>query len=159
MSPDDLKAEKPRAGERLNQPLALSHGTIECRSFAASRPFYEEFLGLETVRHYKVSMLMRFPKNDWVVVCMQVGAKAHGNHRLNHWGLDLGSRAEVDAAHARAIKYKERYGIGRITKPNGQHGNYGFYLRDLDDNWWEFQYVAPGMAYEEKFQRGDQFPD
>ena len=38
------------------------------------------------------------------------------------------------------------------------HGNYQFYFRDLDDNWWEFQYVGPGMSYDDKFARGDKIP-
>ena len=36
------------------QPMLLSHGTLMCRNLADSRRFYEEFLGLEVVRHAKL---------------------------------------------------------------------------------------------------------
>ena len=45
--------------EPLNRPKILSHGTLECRDMAATRRFYEEFLGLETVRHSKNSFKFR----------------------------------------------------------------------------------------------------
>ena len=49
---------KPRV-EPLNRPRMLTHGTLECRSLAASRPFYEEFLGLECVHHAPRAMMLR----------------------------------------------------------------------------------------------------
>lgn len=152
------RAETGSSEKALNAPKSFSHGTLECHDLAASRKFYEEFLGLETVRHAPVAMLLRFPGNDWAVVCMGVGDKAQGNKILNHWGLDMNSREEVTEAHARAEKYKDAFGIQKITKPLDTHGNYQFYILDLDGNWWEFQYVPEGMSYDEKFERGDQFP-
>ena len=141
-----------------NRPLKFSHGTLECRDLSKSRKFYEEFLGLETVRHADIAMLLRFPGNDWAVVCMEVGDKAKGNRVLNHWGLDLSTPEEVDSAHARCHELKEKYGIRKITTPKETHGNYQFYFVDLDGNWWEFQYVGPGMSYDDKFARGDKLP-
>ena len=145
-------------GDVHNHPLKFSHGTLECRDLSKSRKFYEEFLGLETVRHADLAMLLRFPGTNWAVVCMGVGDKAKGNRVLNHWGLDLKSPEEVDQAHALCHEFKEEYGIGKITTPMETHGNYQFYFRDLDDNWWEFQYVSEGMSYDDKFARGDKIP-
>jgi len=58
----------------------------------ASRPFYEEFLGLDVVRHGPRSMLLR-SGGYWAVVCLEVGAgrvRPVGVH--NHWGIDLESK-------------------------------------------------------------------
>ena len=41
------------AGTGLVNTTRFSHGTLECHDLAASRRFYEEFLGLECVRHGK----------------------------------------------------------------------------------------------------------
>ncbi len=148
-----------RVGDKvLNRPKLFSHGTLECRDLSASRKFYEEFLGLETVRHADRAMLLRFPGNDWAIVCMGVGDKARGNRVLNHWGLDLASKAEVDHAYARCLEFKDTYGIRKVTKPKETHGNYQFYFTDLDGNWWEFQYVSEGFSYDDKFERGDILP-
>jgi catechol-2,3-dioxygenase len=41
------------------KPYALTHGTLECRSLRETRKFYEEFLGLEVVRHAPPGMMFR----------------------------------------------------------------------------------------------------
>ena len=57
----DNTAERPpkSAVAPLNRPKIFSHGTLECRSFRDSRPFYEEFLGLDCVRHAQKAMMLR----------------------------------------------------------------------------------------------------
>jgi predicted lactoylglutathione lyase len=79
------------------------------------------------------------------------------------WGIDLGSREEVDRALALANEHKERYGIHQISRITEHHGGYSFYFRDLDENYWEFQYVGgdygkEGGYYDQKFTRGDVLP-
>ena len=39
------------------RPYVMSHGTMEVYSLKDSRRFYEEFLGLECVRHAKPAMV------------------------------------------------------------------------------------------------------
>jgi len=41
------------------KPYVMSHGTMEVYSLKESRKFYEEFLGLECVRHAKPAMVVR----------------------------------------------------------------------------------------------------
>ena len=45
--------------ESIVKPYVMSHGTMECYSLKESRKFYEEFLGLECVRHAKPAMVVR----------------------------------------------------------------------------------------------------
>ena len=136
------------------QPKLLSHGTLMCRNMAQSRRFYEEFLGLEVVRHAEPAMMLRL-RSGMYVVCVCRGEHLPNQHVLTHWGLNLASREEVEHAYADAHRLKERYGIRKITKIKDQHGAYAFYLQDLDNNWWEIQYEA--RTIDAFFSRGDLF--
>ena len=82
----------------INQPYVLGHGTLECRDITETRRFYEEFLGLETVRHAAPAFAFRLGLK-FHVFCVEVGDKIHDVSFLTHWGLDVRTRGEVDAAH------------------------------------------------------------
>ena len=142
-----------RSVDSVVKPLMLSHGTLECRDLAASRRFYEEFLGLECVRHNEPAMLVR-KGGYWCIVCVGLGKAPEGTQLLNHWGLDVATKEEVDAAYGKAMELKERYGIRTVTKPGDQHGVYSFYMQDLDGNWWEIQKVPDGQI-DACYARGD----
>jgi catechol 2,3-dioxygenase-like lactoylglutathione lyase family enzyme len=143
----------------LNKPVMLSHGTITCKSLAASRRFYEEFLGLDVVQHTERGVLLR--KGGYcVIVCLEVGEHVKPVDRQHHWGIDLASREEVDRALALAHELKDQYNIHQISRITDHHGGYSFYFRDLDDNYWEFQFVGGGQEsgngrYDQFFARGD----
>ena len=147
--------ESPRNGVvPLITPLRLSHGTMECRSFAASRPFYEEFIGLDCVQHGPRTMLLR-KGGYWSIVCMEVGDGVRPMGMLNHWGLDLHSPEQVRQAHALAHKHKARYGIAEITDIQIDKDSHRFQFRDRDGNWWEFQYIDDADRYDRLFADGD----
>ncbi|VWC16875.1 VOC family protein [Burkholderia lata] len=152
---DDGIADPP-ARESIVKPYVLSHGTLECKSLRESRRFYEEFLGLECVQHGPRSMAVRCGMK-FHIVCVEVGSALHPVTYLSHWGVDVGSNAEVDAAHAAARANRERYGIGKVTDIVEQHGVYSFYFEDLDHNWWEIQHYAAGFQHSDMFDFGDVF--
>src|SRR5688572_32214 len=77
--------------------FVLSHGTLECYSLKESRKFYEEFLGLECVRHAKPAMVVRLGLK-FHIVCVEVGQNVHPVNVLNHWGLDVRRKEDVDDA-------------------------------------------------------------
>src|SRR5581483_7194492 len=83
----------------LNKPVMLSHGTITCKNLAASRRFYEEFLGFDVVQHTERGVLLR-KGGCCSIVCLEVGEHVKPVDRQHHWGLDLASREEVDRALA-----------------------------------------------------------
>ena len=139
----------------LNRPMRLSHGTMGFKSLARARPFLEEFLGMECVRHGRNTMIAR-KGGYWGIVCMEIGDKAQQLGLWNHWGLDMHSKEDVDHAHAMALKYKDKYGLDRITPVGMRHGTYQFHFRDLDGNWWEFQYVDVDR-YDQFFAGGDRY--
>jgi catechol 2,3-dioxygenase-like lactoylglutathione lyase family enzyme len=137
------------------KPYVMSHGTLECHDLKASRRFYEEFLGLECVRHAIPAMVIRCGLK-FHIVAVQVGDSVHPLNVLNHWGLDVESREKVDEAYENALKHKDTYQIRQVLKPVSQHGVYSFYLEDLDHNWWEIQHI-PGFQHEDMFDFGDRF--
>ena len=75
---------------------------------------------------------------------------------LNHWGVDVGSRAEVDRCWKAANDLKDKYGIRKVLPIADQHGVYSFYLVDLDHNWWEVQSYE-GFQHDDMFDFGDRF--
>lgn len=133
----------------------LSHGTLECYDLARSRRFYEEFLGLECVRHARSAMAVRCGLR-FHIVCLDVGQTLRPVGQKNHWGIDVGSVAEVERIQAAAKEMATRYGIRTVTDCVRQHGVYSFYLEDLDHNWWEIQFYD-GTQHDDMFDFGDQF--
>lgn len=114
---------KPDNCDSVVKPLILSHGTFECRNMKESGKFYEEILGLECVRHALPAMHARC-KIKFSIASVEFGADVRPLGMLNHWGLDVESREEVDAAYNAAIEMEEKYKIGEVTKPTMRHGIY-----------------------------------
>jgi catechol 2,3-dioxygenase-like lactoylglutathione lyase family enzyme len=137
---DEHQAAKPAP---VLQIAMLSHGTLECRDLEKTREFYEHFLGLEVVRTSNTSMWIRLNSN-FAIACVQTGEKKASMPLLNHNGLDVATRDEVDRAYVTIVDQRATWGIGRVTKPVDQHGTYSFYFCDLDENWWEILTNPPG---------------
>jgi hypothetical protein len=93
------------------------------------------------------------------IVCLQLrpDEMAHPLGVNNHWGFELASRLDVDAAHRAARDHQDRFKIRQITDPVEAHGVYSFYVEDLDGNWWEFQHYEDGFQNEDLFDFGDRF--
>ena len=146
----------PNNQNAVVKPYVMSHGTLEAHSLRASRQFYEEFLGLECVRHARPSMLIRCGMK-WHIVAVEVGDKVRPCGLLNHWGIEVCSQDEVDQAHRDALRLKQKYGIRTILEPGKQRGVYGFYMEDLDHNWWEIAYTE-NFRHDDYYDFGDRFP-
>ena len=153
MTDDALVEIPPRTS--LIKPFIISHGTLECRSLARSRRFYEEVLGLECVVHSPTSMGVRCGMK-FHIIAVEVGEAFHPAALLNHWGLDVATRDEVDQAYRDVIAVKDRYGLLQAKEPQDRHGIYGFYFQDFDTNWWEIQYY-PGFLNDDMFDFGDRY--
>src|SRR5512138_1185632 len=88
----------PKNDRAIVKAFVLSHGTMEVYNLKESRRFYEEFLGLECVRHAKPAISVRCGLK-FHIVAVEVGQSLHPVNVLNHWGVDVGSKEEVDKAH------------------------------------------------------------
>lgn len=141
--------------ERARDPVLnikfLSHGTLESRDLEKSRTFYADFLGLDVVRTSKVSLMIRLGSEHTYAVVQNPSKEAMP--MLNHNGLDVGTREEVEKSYQAVLAAKEQWGIKKVTRPADQHGTYCFYFTDLDDNWWEIL-CNPEGGYSWMFRKG-----
>lgn len=129
----------------------LSHGTLESRDIETSRRFYEGFLGLDVVQTSPRSLMIRLGGTNTIATVYN--PKKASMPLLNHNGLDVATREEVDRAHALCVEQQEKWGIKGVTRPSDQHGTYSFYFRDPDDNWWEIL-ANPEGGYAWMFKKG-----
>jgi catechol-2,3-dioxygenase len=131
----------------------LSHGTIECMDHKASRRFYEEVLGLGSVRPLPAAQYL-WNGGPWSLVCVGIGVETKPQGVENRFCLRVTAAAEVDAARDAALRLATEHKIKEIG-PIEVNGNVrSFMLRDLDANWWEISNTS-GATYDEAFARGD----
>jgi catechol 2,3-dioxygenase-like lactoylglutathione lyase family enzyme len=129
----------------------LSHGTLESSDIEKSKRFYQEFLGLEVVQTSKISLMIRLGNTNTIAVVYSPRHKAMT--MLNHNGLDVATREEVDQAYEIVMAEKDKWGITKVTKPVDQHGTRSFYLVDQDENWWDIL-SNPEGGYSWMFNKG-----
>ena len=92
----------------------FSHGTVECTDMAATRRFLVDFLGLDIMRPVKEAQYM-WKGGPWVIVCVNIqDGEPKEQGPQNHFKLSVASDAEVDAAHAAALRLKDDYGIKQV---------------------------------------------
>jgi catechol 2,3-dioxygenase-like lactoylglutathione lyase family enzyme len=145
----------PKTAHSIVKPYALTHGTLECHNLRETRKFFEEFLGLEVIKHAPPGMMFRCGMK-FHVVCLEVGDSVKPLGIGNHWGVDVASKQEVEEAWRKAHELKDKYKIGQIMPINQQHGVYSFYFEDLNQSWWEIQYYD-GFLHDDFFDFGDRY--
>jgi catechol-2,3-dioxygenase len=147
---DGVTESKPKPALKLN---FMSHGTLESKDLDFIRKFYEEFLGLEVVLTSPISLLIRLGGDNTIAV---VKAKNKTPMSLlNHNGLDVETKEEVDEAYRIVMEQKDQWQLTKISKPILQHGTYSFYFWDADENCWEIL-TNPKGGYAWLFKLGDQ---
>ena len=65
---------------------------------------------------------------------------------MNHYGVRVATRQEVDAAWEYVSAHRERYGIQRITRPGDLHFAYSFYFKEPGGNHWEIEFYDQAAA-------------
>jgi catechol 2,3-dioxygenase-like lactoylglutathione lyase family enzyme len=139
-------------GEKDRQwTLSLSHGTLECRDLDATRRFYQDFLGLQTVLRGRMAVWFRCG-GGWMVASVCTGERQQALPIDSRWCLDMSSPEEVDSAHQAAAECAAKYNIQEIRPIEQDGARRAFFLRDLDDNWWEICH-RPGRLFDDEFER------
>ena len=131
----------------------LSHGTIECMDHAASRKFYQEVLGLGSVRPLPAAQYL-WNGGRWSLVCVGIGVETKPQTVDNRFCLRVETPEEVLAAHDAAVRAKDEHRIREIGAVEDRDGVRSFVLCDRDCNWWEISNVNSDR-YDEAFLRGD----
>ncbi len=144
-----------RQVERAADPVLkcnfLSHGTLESYDIQKSKKFYAEFLGLDVIQTSPMSLMIRLGGHNTIATVQN--PKKIKMPLLNHNGLDVSTREDVDNCHRLVMEHKDQWGIKSCTRPADQHGTYSFYFSDPDDNWWEIL-TNPDTGYSWMFGKG-----
>ena len=131
----------------------LSHGTMECSDLDKMRRLFEEVFGFEVVRTSKIAMQARL-NSTTTIVCVKLKDVPETKGLGGHFGMDVPTVEDVDAAHAKLLKIKDEYELKKITRPGWIHGVYSFYVVDHDGNFWEILRNPEG-GYSHVFEKGD----
>ena len=127
----------------LFAPTLATHTTLECRDVAQSIRFYRDVMGLPTLRRLKMAAVFR-ASNGVIAASIQVPRPAP-QPLHNFYARPVQDRDEVDRVHARLVATQDEYAIQCITEPATEDprqfgvGTYGFYLLDVDGNWWRVE--------------------
>ena len=120
-----------------------THTTLECRNVADSLRFYRDVMGLRVNQIAPAVGHVIDAKGQYAAALQQ----AHPGPQpfLNFYARPVAGPAEVDAVHAQIAAVREAYRIAEITAPAHEHparfgvASYGFYVNDLDGNWWRIE--------------------
>jgi len=131
----------------------LSHGTIECEDCLTSRRFYQDVLGLGSVRPLAEAQYL-WNGGPWSLVCVAIGDKPKPQGVENRFCLRVDTAAEVDAARAAALRAQAEHAIAQIDEITVDGDVRSFTVCDRDGNWWEISNVSAAY-YDDVFLRGD----
>lgn len=124
----------------------LSHGTVLMDDLDISRRFYEEFLGLETVKTSKISLAIRL-NSDTSVACVALSklVRKPGREYLRYYniGLTVGDEGDVAGARDLALEYKGAYEMRNIGDLEEEDGRVSFLIEDRDGNFWQIMNDQP----------------
>jgi catechol 2,3-dioxygenase-like lactoylglutathione lyase family enzyme len=120
-----------------------THTTLECRKVGESLRFYRDVMGLRVNQPAPMVGHLMDSKGHYAAVLQN--ADPQPQPFFNFYARPVRNAAEVDAVHERMLAVSYAYGITEITTPVREDptrfgvGTYGFYLRDLDGNWWRVE--------------------
>src|SRR5262245_15782610 len=104
--------------------LRLTETHMECRHLGDTLPALTDLLAFERIAHADGQVTLKHPNTDWCLVVHEGGADAPDKQMLNHWGVRVVSRAEVDAAAEYLRDNGPRYGVRLVREPSFAHGSY-----------------------------------
>ena len=149
-----------KASTSVISPVMIERGTYVTRDLAITRRFLEEVLGMQCVRVAADRLVARHRTDRtayWVLEVRQMETIDHPQSVVNHWGLFVTTKEEVDRAYEQLSTRQEAYRIKRVQKPRNNHASYSFYFEDLDTNWWEIEHPFSASPYADEVAPGDTY--
>lgn len=126
-------------------PQAMTHGTMECTTLAASVKFYKEGLGLDVITHVPTVRPhdIKHPSTPWYVVSLEVPPKnKHYLTPLQRYTVAVESATALAEAHREMSERREEFGATSIEAVKDIPGGQSFLICDLDRNWWEIACIS-----------------
>ena len=126
-------------------PQAMTHGTMECTTLAASVKFYKEGLGLDVITHVPTVRPhdIKHPSTPWYVVSLEVPPKnKHYLTPLQRYTVAVESATALAEAHREMSERREEFGTTSVEAVKDIPGGQSFLICDLDRNWWEIAWIS-----------------
>lgn len=120
-----------------------THTTLECKSVADSLRFYRDVMGLRVNQIAPGVGHVMDSKGQYAAVLRT--ARPGPQPFLNFYARPVAGAAAVDAIHAQIAAVRDEHQIAELTAPAREDpagfgvASYGFYLKDLDGNWWRVE--------------------
>ena len=120
-----------------------THTTLECKNVAESLRFYRDVMGLRVNQPAPMVGHLMDTKGHYAAALQN--AAPSPQPFCNFYARPVADAAAVDATHARIAAVRDDYGIRQLTAPAREDaarfgvGTYGFYVEDLDGNWWRVE--------------------
>ena len=130
------------------KPLRLIETHMECRALRDTLLVLTDLLAFDKVGEADSQVALKHPNSDWRLVVHEAGPDAPDKQMLNHWGVRVVTRAEVDAAAEYLKAHGKRYGVQLMREPSFAHGSYSLYFLEPGTNGWEIE------CYEDALSKG-----
>src|SRR2546425_2713107 len=130
------------------KPLRLIETHMECRALRDTLLVLTDLLAFDKVGEADSQVALKHPNSDWRLVVHEAGPDAPDKQMLNHWGVRVVTRAEVDAAAEYLKAHGKRYGVQLMREPSFAHGSYSLYFLEPGTNGWEIE------CYEDALRKG-----
>src|ERR1043166_9136235 len=120
-----------------------THTTLECRNVADSLRFYRDVMGLRVNQLASAVGHLMDCKGQYAAILQK--ANPAPQPLLNFYTRPVPEPADVDDAHAKILAVRDDYRIAEISAPAREDpsrfgvATYGFYVKDLDGNWWRVE--------------------
>ena len=120
-------------------PIGLTHGHYECRSFKDTLPILQGILAFEIVKEADGNVIMKHPNTDWLLVVHEGGPNAPDKPRLNHYGVRVATNQEVDNAREYLLSKQSEYGLVEVDKLQNRHLAHSVHFIEPGGNAWEIE--------------------
>ena len=130
------------------RPVALAGAHMECRWLKETIPVLTDLLAFEKVQEGSGSVTLKHPNTDWSLTVHEGGTDAPSKKMLNHYGVRVTTKREVDAAYDYLTARKDEYGLPEIRRPAFSHGSYSLYFLEPGTNGWEIECYEDALRKE-----------
>ena len=121
------------------EPIGLTHGHYECRSFKDTIPILEGILAFEKVGEVNGNVIMKHPNTGWLLVVHEGGPNAPDKPRLNHYGVRVATNQEVDNAREYLLSKQSEFGLVEVDKLQNRHLAHSVHFIEPGGNTWEIE--------------------
>ena len=130
-------------GTSIIPPGPIHYVTLETANLIRTAAFYRDVIGLNV--ELRDGAIYSFEPGGVSVITIPAQGALTPQPVLNHHGITLEQRDDVDRAFALVTEHQAAWGIMKVQQITDQHGSYQFYFQDVDTNWWEIEVLEASL--------------